>query len=92
MRWAPGEPNDHDNGEDCGALRSSADDYAYWNDFNCATEIKTICEKGTYKTILITHHLEMNNIPNSELVFSNTSGILHFAWGNWRCSIACVTQ
>jgi hypothetical protein len=40
--WAEGEPNDHDDGEDCAALNWH--EVGAWNDLGCGQSVGFICE------------------------------------------------
>ena len=52
----------------------SSDHYrGYWNDYECGTEIKAICEKSNYTVILITTHQRSCGTYVSVIPF----------WGGW---------
>ncbi|XP_076014518.1 uncharacterized protein LOC143007034 [Genypterus blacodes] len=52
--WGPGEPNNHDNREDCVEMMSNANGtHSWWNDLNCDAHMDWVCMIAKDKTPIL---------------------------------------
>ena len=49
--WAPGEPNDVDETEDCGEVSLEVNDQGKWNDIACSHTFGYVCKYHTGNNI-----------------------------------------
>ncbi|CAH1258875.1 MRC1 [Branchiostoma lanceolatum] len=70
--WAPGEPNNKNNEEDCGMMF----DYNTWNDVRCFKELKFICQTSLRAPHVkkTSHILTRRPLPVIRFKTSTTSG------------------